>query len=605
MSAVQDIGAAALAGESIDGLLAGVAEQVCALLHLEHGAVLLADADGERLHVVASSGLTAGYVALLSDDGSPVIQPPGPALDTPAAHAHRERRTVAVADVLRAPRYGRLRELAATQGYRALLAAPLCTTIGPAGVVVGYSAAPREFSPGERELLELLAGQAALGVENARLRTAQQTLRGKLSRAEEELRRRRAVLEWSERRHRALMELAGADVGLTGLAAALARTLRASVTVEDAEGHAVARSPGPDHRPPPAAAVRRASAVQGVLNTSAGSYEAVQVPVGRTGRPGAAAVGHPPTAECGVWTAPVRLGGRFLGRLWVVDPRPSPTPVERRAIEQFALAMGVELLGRRQLAAAETRSTGDLIARLLREDGDEHRAALDGAAALGHDLGLPHVVAVLAADPRPSPGRWRDLVRVATGADGHVLVGPFEDVQVLLVPDGPGARDLLRRAHDRMARTLGGRVSLTMVAGPVASEPGDHAVAYRVAAGAMRLRLAHRPGGFVDVGDLGPTALLLESGTPAALRRFAERLLAPVVEHEARRGGDLLATLRAWLATGCSTPESAALLFVHPHTVTYRLARLEQLTGRSLRLADARLELHLALTVHDVIGLTE
>jgi DNA-binding PucR family transcriptional regulator len=90
-----------------------------------------------------------------------------------------------------------------------------------------------------------------------------------------------------------------------------------------------------------------------------------------------------------------------------------------------------------------------------------------------------------------------------------------------------------------------------------------------------------------------------------ALRRFAERLLAPVVEHEARRGGDLLATLRAWLATGCSTPESAVLLFVHPNTVNYRLARLEQLTGRNLRRPDVRLELQLALTVHDVLGLTE
>jgi GAF domain-containing protein len=605
MSAVRGIGAGALAGEPIGDLLTGVAEQVCALLRLEHGAVLLADADGERLQVAASSGLTAGYVALLSDDGSPVIHPPGPALDTPAAHAYRERRTVAVADVLRVPRYGRLRQLAATQGYRALLAAPLCTGTEPAGVVVGYSVTAREFSPAERDLLELLAGQIALALQNARLRSDHRVLTGQLTRAEDELHRRRAALEWSAGPHRALMELAVADVGVTGLAAALARALRASVTVEDADAQTLARSPGPDHRAPPDAAVRRAVAMTAALGSPANGYAAVQVPVGPSGRPGAAAVGHPPTAECGVWMAPVLLGGRLLGRLWVVDPRPSPTAVERRVIEEYALVIGMELLRRRQVADSEARCTGDLIAGLLREDGYDHRAVLDAASAMGHDLEVAHLVAVLAADPPPTAGRWRDLVRAATGTGRRVLLAPFEDVQVLLVPDDPTARDLLRRAHDGIARALGAGARVTMVVGPAASAPGEHAAAYRIAAGAMRLRLTHRPGGFVDVGDPGPTALLLETGTPAALRRFAERLLAPVVEHEARRGGDLLATLRAWLATGCSTPESAVLLFVHPNTVKYRLARLEQLTGRSLRRPDVQVELQLALTVHDVIGLTE
>jgi DNA-binding PucR family transcriptional regulator len=119
-----------------------------------------------------------------------------------------------------------------------------------------------------------------------------------------------------------------------------------------------------------------------------------------------------------------------------------------------------------------------------------------------------------------------------------------------------------------------------------------------VAVGALRLR--GTAGGFVDVRELGLGALLLDTGAPEALRRFADRLLGPVAAHDARRGGDLVATLRTWLAAGCSTPETAAALVVHPNTVAYRLARIEALTGRSLRRADTRMELHLALTVHAV-----
>jgi DNA-binding PucR family transcriptional regulator len=126
-----------------------------------------------------------------------------------------------------------------------------------------------------------------------------------------------------------------------------------------------------------------------------------------------------------------------------------------------------------------------------------------------------------------------------------------------------------------------------------------------VARGAARLRRAHRRTGVVDVRDLGLSALMLETGAPDTLRRFAQDLLHPVVAHDAQRGGGLLPTLRAWLERGFSIQATAAALVVHPNTVTYRLSRIEQLTGRELRLPDVRLELQLALTVHDIIWLAD
>jgi len=78
-------------------------------------------------------------------------------------------------------------------------------------------------------------------------------------------------------------------------------------------------------------------------------------------------------------------------------------------------------------------------------------------------------------------------------------------------------------------------------------------------------------------------------------------VLQSVEEHEGRYGGDLLATLRAWLSAGCSTAAAADALVVHRNTVTYRLARIEQLAGRSLRDSRVRLELELALTIREIV----
>lgn len=604
MSAVSEITRAVNAAEPLDTLLGRVAEQACVLIGFEYCAVMLADADGEQLVVAGWSGLTSDYVAMVSDSGSLVVDPPGPEQDTPAARAYREGRTVTVPDVRGTRRYGRLRALAAAQGYRALLAAPLRTCAERAGVVVGYSVAAREFGSTERELVELLADQAALALETARLRSGQQTVIAELSRANKELRRRRAMLEWAEQQHRGLMELVLAEVGLAGIVASLADSLGASVTVEDAEGRLLARAPERGYRPPPDAVARRRRTTRTALEAQARSYEVIRVPARMAGRPGAAAVGHPARPGPAAWVAPVVLGGELAGRLWVVDPPSTPEPIERRVIERFALVVGLELLKLRHVADVETRLSGDLVGDLLRSDGPDHLpGVVERAAALGHDLHRRHIIAVLATDPPSGVTRWMELVRAVLEPDVRVLVGRHDDVWVMLLPADPDPTPLLRRVLSHLEQAAGERATITLVAGPAAGSPGEYSAAYRVAAGAACLRQASRRSGFVDVRNLGLSALLLETGTPEALQRFAGRMLGAVEAHDDRRGGDLVATLRLWLSVGCSASKAAVALVVHPNTISYRLARIEQLTGRSLRQPETRLELQLALTVRDVVQL--
>ena len=207
MSAVSEIVRSVNAAEPLEKVLTRVAVQACELIGFEFCAVMLADERRECLHIAGCSGLTPDYLAQVSDGRSLRIHPPGPDLDTPAARAYREDRTIVVPDVRKAPSYGRLRHLAPTQGYQALLASPLRGSDEEAGVIVAYSVTARQFSGPELELIELLGGQAAMALETARLRAEQQEVIRELSRANDELRRRRAVLEWAEQQHHQLMQL--------------------------------------------------------------------------------------------------------------------------------------------------------------------------------------------------------------------------------------------------------------------------------------------------------------------------------------------------------------------------------------------------------------
>jgi sugar diacid utilization regulator len=605
MSAVSDIVRAVNAAEPLGNVLARVAGQACELIGFEFCAVMLADEQRECLHIAGCSGLTPDYLAQVSDGGSLRIRPPGPDLDTPAARAYREDRTIVVPDVRKALSYGRLRHLAPTQGYQALLALPLHSSGQLAGVIVAYSVTARQFTGPELELIELLGGQAAMALETTRLRAEQQEVIRELSVANDELRRGRAVLEWAERQHHQLMQLVLDEVKLPELVGALGAALRASVTVEDTDGRVLASAPAEGYCPPPAPAARRARAARAALKAQEESgrrYTVARVPVaeanGRTGaggsRPGGAA-----------WTAPVVVGGELAGRLWVTAPPANLEPVQLRVIERFALVVALLLLQQRHLLDVQSRLSGDLLGDLLRDGGPVRpRAVLDRAAAIGHDLSRPHVLALLRVDaPIPSTVRWPELARTAAEPGPAPLVGPYDGAYVLLLPTEPDPGDALRRVLAKADQAVGARGTVTVVAGPVARDLAGYATAFRVARGAAALRRDSGRGGLVDVGRLGLSALLLETGTPGALRRFAATVLQDVEAHEERHGGDLLATLQAWLSAGCSTATAADALMVHRNTVTYRLGRIEQLTGRTLRDSSVRLELQLALTIREIARL--
>src|ERR1700756_3358684 len=191
MSAVSEIVRSVNAAEPLASVLTRVAEQACELIGFEFCAGMLADERRECLQIPGCSAPTPDYLAQVSGGHGLRIRPPGPDLDTPAARAFREDRTIVVPDVREARSYGRLRHLAPPQGYRALLVSPLRGSGDLAGVIVAYSITARQFSAPELELIELLAGQAATALETARLRSDQQDVIRELSLANEEMRRGR------------------------------------------------------------------------------------------------------------------------------------------------------------------------------------------------------------------------------------------------------------------------------------------------------------------------------------------------------------------------------------------------------------------------------
>lgn len=115
----------------------------------------------------------------------------------------------------------------------------------------------------------------------------------------------------------------------------------------------------------------------------------------------------------------------------------------------------------------------------------------------------------------------------------------------------------------------------TLGVAPIAAEGIGCAFDVAAAAASLGLHLGQRR---VDAAALGPLAVLLTT-PPSVLGAFVSTHLGPLAEegHE-----DLLLSLAAWLRAGGSTATAARALFVHRHTLDYRMAKVRQLTGLDL-----------------------
>lgn len=101
--------------------------------------------------------------------------------------------------------------------------------------------------------------------------------------------------------------------------------------------------------------------------------------------------------------------------------------------------------------------------------------------------------------------------------------------------------------------------------------------------------------GLVDFGDFDLATLLVSEADENRMQPKIDEYLAPL-----RTNPGILATLRAYFAHDLDVGATAEALHVHPNTLRYRLARVEQLTGRSLKNPATIAGFHIALAVEAV-----
>jgi sugar diacid utilization regulator/putative methionine-R-sulfoxide reductase with GAF domain len=318
---------------------------------------------------------------------------------------------------------------------------------------------------------------------------------------------------------------------------------------------------------------------------------------------------------------PVRAGADMLGLLAVGVDEATVDPDGRlRALEHGSTILALELAKERAAAEVERRLRGDLVEEVLAGglDADEAERIARQAERLGHRLPQRAWVVVLEPDDDKTEaalaprGQQDRLDGALTGLIRSRMLGALTLVRsasaVFLIPDDLAAD--LAAVEKLAAQVLAAAApvmkpgSASVGIGNLANGVGELARSHIEARQALRLtRRAGSRGRVASYRSLGAFRLLLEVQSADSLRRFVDELLGPLLQYAQSRDTPLLETLEALSAGRWVRRAAARNLGIHINSMTYRVERIQSLTGLQLDDPETRVAISIALRARAMLGM--
>ena len=480
--------------------------------------------------------------------------------------------------------------LAEQEETRSALAVPLLAHGEVIGVLEVWRRRSSVFTEADVRSMVALGALASIAIENARLYDLQTLTVARLSAAHEAMEHQVAQLDRGSRLQAALVKIVLVDHGV-----AIERIMK---TVSDEYG------------------------CTAVLARENGDIEASYPPLDESeasGLPLAAARRRSPQSPFmhdlpdgrRIWSQAVLVNEQDVGTVNLIGGRDSDEALQT-AVSQVAMACALARLEQRAASQARNAAFEQIIWDLI-EGPPEHRsAALSRAGELGLNFvgghriirgafdNLTHLMQSHGWDTAAAESARRNVLRAAkrspTGPFLRLVTIRGDWIVGILAADSAAEARARVKDLNTAARAAVSGLEITWGVSSVTFDPlaftGAHREAIAALTGARRLNT-----GAVSLYDeLGIVRILLGSAEGGAdLQRFVDDVTAPLREYDQEHDGALVRTLRAFFDNDCSQRRAAEALYIHPKTLSYRLAQIAELSGLDLSSHSDRVRADLAL----------
>jgi PucR family transcriptional regulator, purine catabolism regulatory protein len=326
-------------------------------------------------------------------------------------------------------------------------------------------------------------------------------------------------------------------------------------------------------------------------------------------------------ASSSVQVYPVVASHRIGAFLAVVKDSGDFSDYDRIILHHVVTVTALELVKKKAVAETEKRLAGDFFDELIASDLYEEEIARR-LAFFGLEPEQEHLITLVdidgfkayldgtsdreetAAQDIKERLHWAVDEFLAKREALFISASRSDSVVVLLQPGQMAAEGVLGLAGELRAAIaeMLPEITVSIGIGRPHKSLVDLRQSYYEAHYAIKIRkLKGGTGVIASFDDLGSYGLLLGLQDTLSLEVFYDSVLGKLHEYDEQSSSDLVKSLACFLEANGHWGEAAERLYVHRHTLRYRMKRVEEITGRDLGSSQDRMEFWLALKAKELI----
>ncbi len=462
------------------------------------------------------------------------------------------------------------------------------------------------FNEFDLELLQSLASQATISIENSRLYEKQRESLQELADLNRIIRQQSLQLEHALNIHKTLASLALQNRGLTAITQALSDILKQPVVILDMVFHPIALA-NPLGVEPLASGWWHQFDNLLAFNTNRTS-PLEKVKTTEYLRP----IIDPKVLP--IQAGNEKLGFICTGRLG----NDAGVDFANVAIEQAATIIALEIVKEQSIFEVERRLRGELLEEILAGTNDEH--ILNRASLVGYDSNCRYWIILADIDDFRGYIQKYQLEenailtiknqllkfgsQLVTQHHPKSIVTFRSDMLVIMLgisstltleQSRQRAKNIVQEIKTKLANKFE-LMSFSLVLGRPCTELGQFKSRYQEAQMALQIIGGTGSGNqVVDCSLLGSAILLMKLDNRAELAEFVSTVLGDLMKYDRQHHSDLLTTLTTYSRFNSNNVRVAAELHIHANTLSYRLSRIEEISARTLGRTDDWLDFQLAI----------
>ncbi|MGP4074599.1 PucR family transcriptional regulator [Halobacillus sp. K22] len=311
---------------------------------------------------------------------------------------------------------------------------------------------------------------------------------------------------------------------------------------------------------------------------------------------------------------PISANEKNYGCLIAIKELEEWSELHVSTLEHAAAVFAIEYLKEEAVLQTQLRLRGEFLEQLINKNFQTSSMALERGKKLGFDLSLSQAILYVklvnvkdSSQFKKSMDLLYDLTRAELEKQGrqYLIRERFEGLMILFeVKERKNknwkedslttARSLHRIWKEKLPRT-----SVMIGVGRTyadVSRLNQSAIEAEYAADLHSLLFTEKE--IIHYDDLGTFHLLLQMKEAGlSLKQFYEEQMGSLL-NKSKQGIDLIHTLEAFFKHNNHIQAAASDLFIHRHTLKYRLNLIEERSGYNLDSADDRLKLQLAMAAY-------